>query len=194
VHFYDTYEGVVEKGDPEFKWVRPDSEWDPMVLNYTSGTTYSPKGVVHCHRGLFLAALNALLDWSVSNQPVFLWTLPMFHSNGWSFSWGMAAVGGTNVCLRRFDAPIIYSLIERHGVSRMCGAPVVLNMLSNSPTNQPLRNPVHILTVGAPPPASILLRAEALGFVVSHRYGLTKTSEEEERKMLKNQRGREKNT
>jgi acyl-CoA synthetase (AMP-forming)/AMP-acid ligase II len=134
-----------------------------MVLNYTSGTTSSPKGVVHCHRGLFLAALNALLDWSVSNQPVFLWTLPMFHSNGWSFSWGMAAVGGTNVCLRRF------------GVSRMCGAPVVLNMLSNSPTNQPLRNPVHILTVGAPPPASILLRAEALGFVVSHRHGLTKT-------------------
>ncbi|KAE8022190.1 hypothetical protein FH972_008014 [Carpinus fangiana] len=160
VHFYDTYEGVVEKGDPEFKWVRPDSEWDPMVLNYTSGTTSSPKGVVHCHRGLFIAALNALLDWSVSNQPVFLWTLPMFHSNGWSFSWGMAAVGGTNVCLRRFDAPIIYRLIERHGVSRMCGAPVVLNMLSNSPTNQPLRNPVHILTAGAPPPASILLRAE----------------------------------
>ena len=175
VHFYDTYEGVVEKGDPEFKWVRPDNEWDPMVLNYTSGTTSSPKGVVHCHRGLFIAALNALLDWSVSNQPVFLWTLPMFHSNGWSFSWGMAAVGGTNVCLRRFDAPIIYRLIERHGVSRMCGAPVVLNMLSNSLTNQPLRNPVHILTAGAPPPASILLRAESLGFVVSHGYGLTET-------------------
>jgi acyl-CoA synthetase (AMP-forming)/AMP-acid ligase II len=127
--------GWWRKEIPSSSGSSPDSEWDPMVLNYTSGTTSSPKGVVHCHRGLFLAALNALLDWSVSNQLVFLWTLPMFHSNGWSFYWGMAAVGGTNVCLRRFDVPIIYRLIERHGVSHMCGAPVVLNMLSNSPTN-----------------------------------------------------------
>ncbi|XP_062150434.1 2-methylpropanoate--CoA ligase CCL4-like [Alnus glutinosa] len=175
VHFYDTYEGVVEKGDPEFNWVRPDSEWDPMILNYTSGTTSSPKGVVHCHRGLFIVALNSLVDWSVPNQPVYLWTLPMFHANGWCFPWGMAAVGGTNVCLRRFDAPTIYRLIEKHGVTHMCGAPVVLNMLSNSPNSQPLRNPVHILTAGAPPPASILLRAESLGFVVSHGYGMTET-------------------
>jgi acyl-CoA synthetase (AMP-forming)/AMP-acid ligase II len=175
VHFYDTYEGVVEKGDPEFNWVRPDSEWDPMILNYTSGTTSSPKGVVHCHRGLFIVALNSLVDWSVPNQPVYLWTLPMFHANGWCFPWGMAAVGGTNVCLRRFDAPTIYRLIEKHGVTHMCGAPVVLNMLSNSPNSQPLRNPVHILTAGAPPPASILLRAESLGFVVSHGFGMTET-------------------
>jgi len=174
-HFYDTYEGVVEKGDPEFNWVRPDSEWDPMILNYTSGTTSSPKGVVHCHRGLFIVALNSLVDWSVPNQPVYLWTLPMFHANGWCFPWGMAAVGGTNVCLRRFDAPTIYRLIEKHGVTHMCGAPVVLNMLSNSPNSQPLRNPVHILTAGAPPPASILLRAESLGFVVSHGFGMTET-------------------
>ncbi|KAG6719416.1 hypothetical protein I3842_03G004200 [Carya illinoinensis] len=176
-HFLATYEGVVEKGDPEFKWVRPKSEWDPMVLNYTSGTTSSPKGVVHCHRGLFIVALDALIDWSVPKQPVYLWSLPMFHANGWSFPWGMAAVGGTNVCLRKFDGRTIYRLIERHGVTHMCGAPVVLNMLSNSSdyNKRSLRKPVHILTAGAPPPASVLLKTESVGFAVSHGYGLTET-------------------
>ncbi|KAK7841895.1 putative acyl-activating enzyme 6 [Quercus suber] len=141
--FPDTYEGLVEKGDPNFKWVRPENEWDPMILNYTSGTTSAPKGVVHSHRGTTIAALDALIDWSVPKQPVYLWTLPMFHSNGWCFSWGMAAMGATNICLRRFDATIVYRLIEKHGVTHMCGAPVVLNMLSNSPTAKPLKNPVE---------------------------------------------------
>nr|XP_023873170.1 probable acyl-activating enzyme 6 [Quercus suber] len=171
--FPDTYEGLVEKGDPNFKWVRPENEWDPMILNYTSGTTSAPKGVVHSHRGTTIAALDALIDWSVPKQPVYLWTLPMFHSNGWCFSWGMAAMGATNICLRRFDATIVYRLIEKHGVTHMCGAPVVLNMLSNSPTAKPLKNPVQVLTAGSPPPATILHKAESLGFVVSHGYGLT---------------------
>ncbi|GMI70002.1 acyl activating enzyme 5 [Hibiscus trionum] len=173
--FCYTYESLVEKGDPFFNWVRPKSEWDPIVLNYTSGTTSSPKGVVHCHRAIFTITIDSLIDWEIPKQPVYLWTLPMFHANGWSFTWGMAAVGGTNICVRKFDAPVIYSLIRKHGVTHMCGAPVVLNMLSNSPEAKPLENPVKILTAGAPPPAPVLLRTESLGFVVSHGYGLTET-------------------
>ncbi|GAV69581.1 AMP-binding domain-containing protein/DUF4009 domain-containing protein [Cephalotus follicularis] len=174
--YLDTYDGLVEKGDTEFRWVRPENEWDPIVLNYTSGTTSSPKGVVHCHRGSFIMSLDSLLDWSVPKRPIFLWTLPMFHSNGWTYTWGMAAVGGTNICLRKFDGNTIYDLIERHGVTHMCGAPVVLNMLSSSPDNhKQLKNPVHILTAGSPPPAPVLSRTESMGFVVSHGYGLTET-------------------
>ncbi|KAM7515951.1 hypothetical protein LguiA_005534 [Lonicera macranthoides] len=175
VDFIGTYESMVDKGDPEFNWVRPVNEWDPIVLNYTSGTTSDPKGVVHCHRGTFIVALNSLLEWAVPKQPVYLWTLPMFHANGWSYTWAMAAVGGTNICVRKFDARVIYTLIRCHGVTHMCGAPVVLNMLSNTANTSPLLNPVHILTAGAPPPAAVLLRTESLGFVVTHGYGLTET-------------------
>uniref|UniRef100_A0A5B6YWP2 Putative acyl-activating enzyme 5, peroxisomal n=1 Tax=Davidia involucrata TaxID=16924 RepID=A0A5B6YWP2_DAVIN len=170
-----TYETMVERGDSGFKWVRPESEWDPMILNYTSGTTSSPKGVVHCHRGTFIVALDSLIEWSVPKQPVYLWTLPMFHANGWSFPWGMAAVGGTNICLRKFDGAVIYAAIREHRVTHMCGAPVVLNMLSNSPDSEPLSTPVQIMTAGAPPPAAVLFRTESLGFVVTHGYGLTET-------------------
>lgn len=176
IRFHDTYESMVEKGDPKFVWVRPENEWDPMILNYTSGTTSAPKGVVHTHRGTFFTILDGLLDWSVPKQPVYLWTLAMFHVNGWGFSWGMAAVGGTNICLRKFDAPIIFRMIEKHNVTHMCGAPVVLNMLTNYSNNlKPLKSPVHVLTAGSPPPATILLKAELLGFVVTHAYGLTET-------------------
>ncbi|XP_010549881.1 PREDICTED: probable acyl-activating enzyme 5, peroxisomal [Tarenaya hassleriana] len=173
-----TYDDLLESGDPSFKWARPGSEWDPMVLNYTSGTTSSPKGVVHCHRGIFVMTIDSLIDWAVPKNPVYLWTLPIFHANGWCFPWAMAAVGGTNVCLRKFDAPVIYRLIREHGVTHMCGAPVVLNMISNTTVDksQPLVSPVQILTAGSPPPSSILLRAESLGFVVSHGYGLTETA------------------
>ncbi|KAM3736008.1 hypothetical protein ACB098_10G130400 [Castanea mollissima] len=150
--FHDTYKGLV----------RPEND-------------SAPKGVVHSHRGTTLAALDRLKDWSVPKQPVYLWTLPMFHGNGWCFSWGMAAVGCTNICLRRFDATIVYRLIEKHGVTHMCGAPMVLNMLSNSPTAKPLKNPVQVLTAGSPPPATILHKSESMGFVVSHGYGSTET-------------------
>ncbi|KAJ7959992.1 AMP-dependent synthetase/ligase [Quillaja saponaria] len=173
--FHDTYEEFVSKGDPGFNWIQPKSDWDPMVLNYTSGTTSSPKGVVHCHRSIFITTLDSLVDWSVPKEPVYLWTLPMFHSNGWTYPWAMAAVGGTNICFRKIDAPTIYGLIDKHGVTHMCAAPVVLNMLSNFNRTDPLKNPVHILTGGAPPPASILSRTESLGFLVSHGYGLTET-------------------
>uniref|UniRef100_A0A6N2ML44 AMP-dependent synthetase/ligase domain-containing protein n=1 Tax=Salix viminalis TaxID=40686 RepID=A0A6N2ML44_SALVM len=152
-------------GDPEFNWVQPQSEWDPVVLNYTSGTTSDPKGVVQSHRATFIMTIGSLIDWSLPNQAVYLWALPIFHVNGWSYPWGLAAVGGTSICLRRVEAPTIYSLIKRHGVTHMCGAPVVLNMLTNSPMAERLRNPVQILTAGAPPPSTVLSRAESLGFV-----------------------------
>ena len=174
--FVDSYEGMIRKGDSEFQWIRPASEWDPIVLNYTSGTTSSPKGVVHCHRGSFIITMDMLLEWGVPKQSVYLWTLPMFHCNGWSFSWGMAAVGGTNICIRKFDAALIYSLIRRHHVTHMCAAPVVLNMLTNSLDDRPLDRPVKILTGGAPPPAAVLFRIESLGFDVTHGYGLTETA------------------
>ncbi|KAL5563446.1 hypothetical protein UlMin_033193 [Ulmus minor] len=174
--FCCNYENLIERGDPEFKWVRPESEWDPMILNYTSGTTSSPKGVVHCHRGLFTITLDSLVDWAIPKHPVYLWTLPMFHANGWSFPWGMAAVGGTNICLRKFDAETVLNLIGKHGVTHMCAAPVVLNMLSNFPNNEPLKHPVNILTGGAPPAAAVLNRTESMGFIVKHGYGMTETA------------------
>ncbi|KAL8194019.1 hypothetical protein R6Q57_026261 [Mikania cordata] len=170
--FVNTFEAMVEAGDPEFKWVRPESDWDPMTLNYTSGTTSAPKGVVHSHRGTFMVAVDSLLEWGVPKQPVCLWTLPMFHANGWSYVWGMAAVGATNICLRKFDALTIYTAIRTHHVTHMCGAPVVLNMLSDG---EPLSHTVHLMTAGAPPPAAVLLRTESLGFDVTHGYGLTET-------------------
>ncbi|KAL0541485.1 hypothetical protein IC582_021530 [Cucumis melo] len=173
--FVDFYEDMIQKGDPEFRWIRPVSEWDPIVMNYTSGTTSSPKGVVHSHRGIFTVTLDSLIEWGVPKHSVYLWTLPMFHANGWSFPFAIAAVGGTNICIRKFDAALIFSLINRHHVTHLCGAPVVLNMLTNSPNNRPLERPVKILTAGAPPPAAVLFRTESLGFDVSHGYGLTET-------------------
>ncbi|XP_057809309.1 2-methylpropanoate--CoA ligase CCL4-like [Salvia miltiorrhiza] len=172
--FVSDYDAVVSNGDPNFDWVRPESEWDPLTLNYTSGTTSTPKGVIHSHRGTFLVAIDSLMAWSVPKEAVYLWTLPMFHANGWSYTWGVAAMGGTNVCLRKFDAAAIYAAIHNYHVTHMCGAPVVLSMLTNG-NSKPLEKPVEILTAGAPPPAAVLLRTESLGFVVSHGYGLTET-------------------
>ncbi|KAG2303500.1 hypothetical protein Bca52824_032151 [Brassica carinata] len=173
--FLDTYEGIMERGDSRFKWIRPQTEWKPMVLNYTSGTTSSPKGVVLSHRAIFMLTVSSLLDWSFPNRPVYLWTLPMFHANGWGYTWGTAAVGATNVCTRRVDAPTIYDLIDKHNVTHMCAAPMVLNMLTNYPSRKPLKSPVQVMTAGAPPPAAIISRAETIGFNVGHGYGLTET-------------------
>ncbi|KAK4430504.1 putative acyl-activating enzyme 6 [Sesamum alatum] len=175
LHEY-TYEGMVKKGNPEFKWQIPKNEWDPMTLNYTSGTTSSPKGVVHSHRSLFIITFDSLVNWSVPKQPVYLWTLPMFHSNGWSYTWGMAAVGGTSICLRRFDARLVYEAVNRYKVTHMCGAPVILSMLANYPYARPLESPVEFLTGGAPPPPAVVLRTESLGFRVSHGYGMTEVA------------------
>ncbi|KAH0938645.1 hypothetical protein HID58_006106 [Brassica napus] len=143
VDFLDTYEGVMERGDPRFKWVRPNNEWNPMVLNYTSGTTSSPKGVVLSHRAVFMSTVNSLLYWSMPNRPVYLWTLPMFHANGWGYTWATAAVGATNICVRRVDAPTIFELIDKHQVTHMCAAPMVLNMLTNYPARKQLKRPVQ---------------------------------------------------
>ncbi|KAL0462592.1 UNVERIFIED_CONTAM: putative acyl-activating enzyme 5, peroxisomal [Sesamum latifolium] len=173
---HGNYEEMILNGDPDFDWVSPESEFDPLTLNYTSGTTSSPKGVVHSHRGIFIGAVDSLIEWSVPKEPVYLWTLPMFHVNGWSYAWGMAASGGTNVCLRKFDAAAIYAAIRKYNVTHMCGAPVVLNMLSSVPDVKPLEKPVYILTAGAPPPAAVLLRTESLGFVITHGYGMTETA------------------
>ncbi|KAG0454141.1 hypothetical protein HPP92_025445 [Vanilla planifolia] len=172
-----TYEKLLDLGDPEFLWIRPKSEWSPMILNYTSGTTAAPKGVVHCHRGICLVSLDSLIDWCVPQHPVYLWTLPMFHSNGWCFPWAIASVAGTNVCLRSFDGPTVFAAIADNRVTHVCGAPVVLNMIANTPpsTRRQLPGTVRILTAGAPPPAAVLARVESLGFVVSHGYGLTET-------------------
>ncbi|KAL8211229.1 hypothetical protein R6Q57_005666 [Mikania cordata] len=172
-NFVNTYEAMVEAGDPGFNWVRPESDLDPLTLTYTSGTTSAPKGVVHSHRGTFIGSVSFLLEWFVPKQPVYLWTLPMFHVNGWGSVWAMAAIGGTNLCLRRFDGSTIYDAIHNHAVTHMCGAPVVLSMVS---TCKPLGHKVHILTAGSPPPPSVLLRAEELGFEVTHIYGLTETN------------------
>ncbi|KAL7094182.1 hypothetical protein ACP275_11G085800 [Erythranthe tilingii] len=169
----DTYEGLVQKGNPDFKWISPKNEWDPMTLNYTSGTTSSPKGVVHSHKSIFIITFDSLINWSVPKQPIYLWTLPMFHSNGWSYTWGMAAVGGTNICLRKVNPRVIYEAINRYKVTHMCGAPVILTMLANHPLARPLKSPVQFMTGGAPPPAAVVLRSESLGFVVSHGYGMT---------------------
>ncbi|KAL1566709.1 2-methylpropanoate--CoA ligase ccl4 [Salvia divinorum] len=174
--FSTTYEEMLQRGSTDFEWVIPANEWDPMTLNYTSGTTSSPKGVIHSHRSLFIITLDSLINWSVGKQPVYLWTLPMFHSNGWSYTWGMAAVGGTNICLRRFDAGAVYDAISNHSVTHMCGAPVILTMLANYPRAAPLRSPIEFMTGGAPPPPQVVLRTEALGFLISHGYGMTEVA------------------
>uniref|UniRef100_A0A7N0U8U2 4-coumarate--CoA ligase n=1 Tax=Kalanchoe fedtschenkoi TaxID=63787 RepID=A0A7N0U8U2_KALFE len=174
--FAASYDELMERGDSGFDWVVPETEWEPMVLNYTSGTTSAPKGVVHCHRGIFLMTVDSLMEWSVPKRPVYLWTLAMFHANGWCYPWGIAAAGGVNVCVRKFDAAAIYGLIERHGVTHMCGAPVVLSMLSNWEHARPVKNKVKIMTAGSPPPAAVLFRTESLGFEISHGYGLTETA------------------
>ena len=126
------YEAFLATGDPDFAEILPRDEWDAIALNYTSGTTGNPKGVVYHHRGAYLNALGNILVWSMPQHPVYLWTLPMFHCNGWCFPWTVTALAGTHVCLRRVEAGAIYDAIERHGVTHLCGAPVVMNMLLNA--------------------------------------------------------------
>lgn len=171
------YENLIATGKPEFEIRRPKDEWDPITLNYTSGTTSSPKGVVYSHRGAYLNSLATVLVNEMLTRPVYLWTLPMFHCNGWCFTWGVAAQGGTNICLRNVIAKDIFNSIAEHKVTLMSGAPTVLNMIINSPDDdkKPLLNKVVVLTGGAPPPPKVISKMEELGFAVSHGYGLTET-------------------
>ena len=173
----DEYEAFLASGDPGYPWRPPADEWDAISLNYTSGTTGNPKGVVYHHRGAYLNAVSNLLVWNAPRHPVYLWTLPMFHCNGWCFTWAVTLASGTHVCLRRVDAAAIYRLIEEHRVTHLCGAPVVLNTLINAPeeAKRPFDHPVEIMTAAAPPPAAVLQAMEAEGARITHVYGLTET-------------------
>jgi 3-(methylthio)propionyl---CoA ligase len=168
------YEAFLAEGDPDFAGPTPDDEWEAIALNYTSGTTGNPKGVVYHHRGAYLNALGNILVWGMPQHPVYLWTLPMFHCNGWCFPWTVTALAGTHVCLRRVEAGAIYDAIERDGVTHLCGAPVVMNMLLNA-RNEKLPRTVNMMTAGAAPPAAVIGGMEGLGFKITHVYGLTET-------------------
>jgi fatty-acyl-CoA synthase len=169
------YEAFLALGDPAFPELTPTDEWDAIALNYTSGTTGNPKGVVYHHRGAYLNALGNILVWSLRQHPVYLWTLPMFHCNGWCFPWAITALAGTHVCLRRVEAAAIYETIARDGVTHMCGAPVVMNMLLNAGPGLTrfLDRRIEMMTAGASPPAAVIEGMEAIGFHITHVYGLT---------------------
>jgi fatty-acyl-CoA synthase len=171
------YEAFLESGDPDFEELRPLDEWEAIALNYTSGTTGNPKGVVTHHRGAYLNALGNALTWGMSKHPVYLWTLPMFHCNGWCFPWTLAAMAGTNVCLRRVGTDEIYEAIARERVTHLCGAPIVMQMVLDGSAEQQASfdHQVHMLTAAAPPPAAVLEAMAAQGFEVTHVYGLTET-------------------
>ena len=171
------YEEFIAAGDPDYAWTLPADEWQALALCYTSGTTGNPKGVVYHHRGAYLNAIGNLLAWTVPHNPVYLWTLPLFHCCGWCFPWSIAMQGGTNVCLRRIAAADIYQAIDDHGVTHFCGAPIVLNFIVNASAadKRPLPGEIHVMTAGAAPPAAILKSMADQGFKVTHTYGLTET-------------------
>lgn len=169
------YEAFLRTGDPKFEFALPRSETDPIALNYTSGTTGRPKGVVYHHRGTYLEAVGNVLAWGMPSHPVYLWTVPLFHCNGWAFGWSVTAMGGTHVCLRAVDPAVIYPMLAEHGVTHMGGAPTVLTILSQAPEEHKRRFPqtVHVMTGGSPPPAKVIQAMEELGFQVLHIYGMT---------------------
>jgi fatty-acyl-CoA synthase len=174
------YEDFIKDGDPAFAWEMPGDEWDAIALNYTSGTTGDPKGVVYHHRGAHLLAVNNVITCGMSIQasgqrPVYLWTLPMFHCNGWCFPWTVSVVAGTHVCLRAVRAKAMYDLIAEHKVTHLCGAPIVMSTLLNAPVEEkkPLPHAVQFATAAAPPPEAVLAAMKSAGFNVTHVYGLT---------------------
>ena len=171
------YEAFLASGDPNYAYAPPPDEWDAISLNYTSGTTGDPKGVVYHHRGAYLLALGNVLTGDMGRHPVFLWTLPMFHCHGWCFPWALSVVAGTHVCLRQVRAGHIYELMAEHGVTHLCGAPIVMStLLGASPAEKrPLKAAARFFTAAAPPPQAVLAAMKEAGFEVTHLYGLTET-------------------
>ena len=172
-----TYNDFLKTGSEDFSSFQIDDEWQAISLNYTSGTTGDPKGVVYHHRGSYLTALSNVISWSMPTHSVYLWTLPMFHCNGWCFPWSLAVVAGTSVCLRHVRDEAIFNAIEQNGVTHFCGAPVVLNTLLNAPEEmkQRIDHKINCMTAGAAPPAAVIAGMEEMGFSVTHVYGLTET-------------------
>jgi len=169
------YEALLAGGDPKYAWCPPADEWSSITLSYTSGTTGNPKGVVYSHRGAYLNALAEILTWSMPRHAIYLWTLPMFHCNGWCFPWTIAAIAGTNVCLRKVEAAKIFALIAEHKVTHYCGAPIIHNTLANAPVElrQQITHPVYAMVAGAAPPPATFAAMERMGFHLTHVYGLT---------------------
>lgn len=170
------YESLLATGDPEFAGSWPTDEWQPIALNYTSGTTGDPKGVVASHRGTYLMALLQITNWAMPRAPKYLWTLPMFHANGWCFTWGITAAAGTHVCLRRVSAEGVLQSIDKYEVDHLCAAPIVMAMLADSAKQTKLSRPVRVLTAGSPPPLTVLNTVLAMGFDVEHVFGITEVS------------------
>ena len=171
-----TYDALLAEGDASFDWSLPADEWDAITLNYTSGTTGNPKGVVYHHRGAALNATSNILTWGMPQHSVYLWTLPMFHCNGWCFPWTMAANAGVSVCLRAVRDEPIYRAFREEKVTHFCGAPIVLNMLANAPDEmKDFDHQIKVMTAGAPPPAAVIANMEGMGIEVTHVYGLTET-------------------
>ena len=171
-----TYEQFLDEGDPEFSWHMPDNEWDAISLNYTSGTTGDPKGVVYHHRGANLNAISNIVTWGMPHHAHYLWTLPMFHCNGWCFPWTIAANAGLCVCLRAVRAEQVFNLIRDERVTHFCGAPIILNMLVQAAAQfKDFTHEVKVMTAGAPPPAAVIANMEAMGVEVTQVYGLTET-------------------
>jgi fatty-acyl-CoA synthase len=169
------YEALLAGGDPDYRWRHPADEWEAIALGYTSGTTGNPKGVVTHHRGAYLAAISNIVDWGMPHHAVYLWTLPMFHCNGWCFPWAVAAIGGTNVCLRRVEAAAIFDAIRRHRVTHYSGAPIVHSLLINAPAELKagINHRVSAMVAAAAPPAAMIEGMDRMGFDLVHVYGLT---------------------